>query len=66
MPTSFQMFPPFEMSAIGMGTAAALVKFCIQSGTGDALSASKAYTLSYIVAMYTTLCGVPDIITFAR
>ncbi len=46
------------MSVIGTAvTAGGLVKSLIQSGDGDALSASKAYSLSFIVPTYSTLWG---------
>jgi hypothetical protein len=58
MPMFPMMLPVFtgRMSVIGTGvTDGGLVKSVTHRGTGDGLSASNAYTLSVIVATYSTL-----------
>lgn len=51
-------------SVIGTAvTDGGLVKSRIQSGTDEELSASNAYTLSFIVATYRTLRVLPLMVT---
>ena len=52
------------MSVIGTAvTEGGLVKSLTHSGADELLSALNAYTLSFIVATYRTLRGVPLMVT---
>jgi hypothetical protein len=65
MPTfATPLTSPARMSAIGTAvTDGGLAKSRHQSGVGDGLSASNAYSLSFIVATYSTSRRLPLIAT---
>src|SRR5690349_5643202 len=65
LPTMLPWLVP-TMSLTGTGTAEGLVRSTFHNGVGDVLSASNAYTLSFIVTMYSTLRGTPLMETAER